>query len=370
MKTRQTGILVWTVAAGIVAGSLAAAPDASAQARGAQKKKSAAAEATAGAGTPSKDQLALAKKHYADGDAKFKAADYAGALVDFQAADQIKGTPQTARFIGLCQDNLGHYPEALDAYARFLANVPPKMAAQGDEITARVNAIKQMPAKVHVSSDPSMVQFSVDGKPQATPTPADLELPAGHHTLHFAADGHDPVDRDVDLAFASKQEVSVTLPASAAPPPVPVAEVPAPAAAPPPEPTPADSAPPPSHSNVAAWITGGAAVVAVGIGTGFGIATLNDKSNYNANPTTATADSGENHALIADMAFGVAVTLGVTSVVLFLSHDDSSGAAKPAPTAKADPKKNEAGAKHSGVSITPAPYVTAHGAGAGALVRF
>ena len=68
----------------------------------------------------------------------------------------------------------------------------------------------------------------------------------------------------------------------------------------------------------------------MGIGTAFGVMALNDKSNFNTTPTTATADNGENHALIADMAFGVALTLGVTSAVLFLSKDDSGpAAAKP-----------------------------------------
>ena len=40
----------------------------------------------------------------------------------------------------------------------------------------------------------------------------------------------------------------------------------------------------------------------------------------------AAADDTERNALIADMAFGVAITLGVTGVVL-LTSDDSAAAA-------------------------------------------
>src|SRR5690242_6463930 len=40
------------------------------------------------------------KKSYGDGEKKFKAGDYAGALVDFQAADSVKATPHAARYIG------------------------------------------------------------------------------------------------------------------------------------------------------------------------------------------------------------------------------------------------------------------------------
>ena len=123
----------------------------------------------------------------------------------------------------------------------------------------------------------------------------------------------------VDVEFASTQTISATLDAEAAapppppPPPAPVAAAAAPAAAPPPPP------PPEPRSKVPAFITGGLAVIAAGVGTVFGVLALNDKSNFDKNPTTSTADNGDTHALIADMAFGVALTFGVTSAVLFLT---------------------------------------------------
>jgi hypothetical protein len=362
---KTLGAIRATWAACAILGSLALAPAAHAAKPG--DAKAGAAASAAGDKPLDKKQLAEAKKHYGDGVAKFKAGDYSGALVEFQAADAVKQTPQAARQIALCLDNLGRFPEAVDAFNRFLANPPAKMAAEADAAKARVAAIQQLPGKLHVTSDPSTISFSVDGKPQAMPTPSDVEVTPGHHTLHFTAAGHDAVDKDVDVTFASKQDLSVVLPVSAAPPPPPpVAVVEPPPAAPAPEPAPTPT-PAPSHSNTAAWITGGAAVVAVGIGTVFGVMALNDHSNFVSNPTTATADNGENHALIADMSFGVAVTLGVTSVVLFLSHDDAAPPAAATSLVTAKPKRSEA--KRS-FSIVPTPIVTAHGGGAGALIRF
>jgi hypothetical protein len=90
---------------------------------------------------------------------------------------------------------------------------------------------------------------------------------------------------------------------------------------------------------------------------------LQDKSDFDKAPTSSKADDGENHALIADMAFGVAVTLGVTSAVLFFSGGSSGGsanAAAPPTVAKKAPAKN----------FSVAPIVTPHGGGAGAMVRF
>jgi hypothetical protein len=99
----------------------------------------------------------------------------------------------------------------------------------------------------------------------------------------------------------------------------------------------------------------------VGVGTGFGIAALAKKSDFDKNPTADTADTGENFALVADMAFGVAITLGVTSAVLFLTKDDD---AQPAKSASAVP------AKKKPLKIIPTPFIVPNGGGAGAFLRF
>ena len=320
-----------------------------------------AAGASAPKGAGAKPGINDAKTHYLAGEAKFKSADYAGALTDFQAADAIKATPHAARFIGLCQDKLGHYPEALAAYDRFLADVPPKLAKEGEEIKAREAEIKALPGKVHAESTPAGAAVLLDGKHVggASGTPTDFDAPPGHHTLHFSADGRVAVDKDIDVSFASKQDVNVTLEPAPAPVAVvtpPVADVAAvPVAPPPPEP----------RSKLPAYVTGGLAIVAAGIGTAFGVVALGDKSDFDKNPTTGKADDGENHALIADMAFGVAITLGVTSAVLFLTKDEA-----PAPAAAKNGHTNRAAAKPYKVTVTPSPIVTPHGGGAGALVRF
>src|ERR1700689_4323598 len=62
----------------------------------------------------SKADLAAAKKHYGEGDRKYKAGDYAGAEAEFKAANDIKAAPQTERFIGLCEDHQGHLQVAVE----------------------------------------------------------------------------------------------------------------------------------------------------------------------------------------------------------------------------------------------------------------
>jgi len=325
-----------------------------------------AAAPKAGHATPdAKPDLTAAKKHYSQGDKLFKAGDFAGALPEFQAANDIKATPQVERFIGMCEDNLGHYHAALDWYAKFLDHVPEKLASQGDELKKRVAEIKALPGKVHVESTPPGAMVAIDDKPAGAPTPADLDVPPGSHVLKFTAPGHAATTKTVDVMFASAQTVTADLPVEAPPPPAPVAAAPpTPAPVPPPGPPPP---PPEPHSKVPAIITGGLAIAAAGVGTVFGALALNDQSNFNKNPTTSTADSGDTHALICDMAFGVAITFGVTSLVLFLTGDDAPAsatatntAAKPPPAPKDPPA----------VTVAATPIVGPHTGGAGFVVRF
>ena len=313
----------------------------------------------------SKADIAAAKKHYGDGETKYRAGDFAGAEAEFKAANDIKAAPQTQRYIGLCEDGLGHFQLAADWYDKFLAHVPAKMATQGDEITKRDGEIKALPGKLHIDSNPPGATITIDDKLQPMPTPADVELPPGSHAVKLTAVGRLPTQKAVEVGFGSTQTVSADLeaqpsPALVPPPPVPAVEPPPSSSAL----TPAPPPPPEPRSKLPAYVTGGLAVVAAGVGTVFGIMTLSDKSNYDKAPSSSTADNGDTHALICDMSFGVALTFGVTSAVLFLTKDE------PPPAAAAVATPRTAKAEKSRITVTPTPMVSAHSGGAGVLVRF
>jgi hypothetical protein len=99
--------------------------------------------------------------------------------------------------------------------------------------------------------------------------------------------------------------------------------------------------------------TGGAIV-----GTIFGVQALQSKSDFDSHPTTKSADDTERNALIADMAFGVAVTLGVTGIVLLTSSDDTD--APKAATLHLPPKP----------TFRVLPYVGRESGGAAARLTF
>jgi hypothetical protein len=310
----------------------------------------------AGAGNSAADKAA-AKKHYGSGKDKYDKHDYVGAETEFKAANDIKSTPQAERYIGLCEDGQGHFKDAADWYDKFLSHVPDSMGTEGDEIKKRDGEIKALPGKVHIDSTPPGATVAVDGKPLPSPTPTDADLTPGPHTLKLTADGRLPMEKPIDVAFASTQTVTAEL-VAAPPPAAPVTPPPpvetAPPVTPPPAPVPAEP-----RSMVPAYVTGGLAIVAAGVGTVFGIIALGDKSDFDNNPTSQKADDGDTHALIADMAFGVALTFGVTSAVLFLTKDE------PAATSSAHVKK-----KTNAMTVTPIPVVGPHSGGAGFALRF
>lgn len=320
--------------------------------------KAPAAPAAAGAPKPGD-----AKALFTSGEKKFKSNDFAGALADFEASQTAKADPATQRYIAMSHDNLQHYTEAVAAYEKFISDNPPKMQAEVEEAKKRVEAIKAMPGKVKVETTPPGASIVIDTAqtPYEKVTPVEIELAPGKHTLLIGAEGYENTTKEIEVGYASKQEVSAELAKKEPPPPPPppvVAEQPA-APAPPPPP------PPEPRSKVPAYVTGAVAIVAAGVGTGFGIKALQQSSDFEKNPTTKKADDGENNALVADMMFGIAITFGVTSAVLFLSNDSPSTAKAAAPKTAAAPKP-----KKKNVTVLPAPYVSPTGGGIGTVIKF
>lgn len=312
------------------------------------------ANATAApAAAPSDATKKAARAAYSDGQRAFEAADYAAATTHFSKANELIPSPHAQYWIALAYDKQGKVAEAYSAYAAFFAY--PNHVALGDDkvktAQARFNELAAIPANVRVTTDPPDASLSVDGSAQIGVSPFALKLTAGKHQLKASAKGHQDQTREVEVQPAQSVEQSFAL----APNPV-VAAAPAPKPAAKPEP----AAPPEvikERNKVPAYVTLGVAGAAAIAGTIFGIQALGAKSDFDKNPTEKNADSVERNGLIADMAFGVAITLGITGVVLLTSGDEPSEAAHaPAPRKTA--------------RLVVAPYASPKGGGAAAQLTF
>jgi hypothetical protein len=295
-----------------------------------------------------------ARKKYAEGEAKFAAGDYEAAFQAYKAANEAVPASQALYKMAVSLDKLDKAPEALTAYQAFLgSNPPPAMDPKVADAKDRVAELKKkIPVPFKVTSEPPGGSVYLDGAVQMGTTPVDLKAPAGHHKVRVTSPGYEPFEKEVELeADAPEQTIDAALQKS-----IPIAEAPPPPPpAPEPKPTRAPEPLPEKRSNVAAYVVLGVAGAGAIVGGIFGVKALQEKKDFdNGEKTTDTADSVEKNALIADMALGAALTLGVTGTVLLLTNSSSDSAKASAPRA----------------AFQFTPVLTPQRAGAYATVRF
>jgi hypothetical protein len=293
---------------------------------------------------PTAAQQKKAREALNDAETKFNAGDFAGALERYRASNELVPSPQNQYKIALSLDKQGKNAEAVEAYKAFLATpqLPEAVAEQKKLAEGRLAELSE--GTVKVTSAPPGATITVDGAPQAAPTPTTIKLKPGKHTVVIAANGFEPITNEIDVPpGGGAAEMAVDL--KPVPPPAPAAP---PAAASNVNAT----EPEPPRSKLPAYVTLGLAGAGLVVGGIFGAQALSNKSTFNDNPTTDNADRAERNALIADMAFGVALTLGVTGAVLLFAAPD-----KPAPAAKS-------------ARLRLLPVVTPQTQGAAATFRF
>jgi tetratricopeptide (TPR) repeat protein len=116
----------------------------------------------------------VARKHFEAGRVYYDANEYNKALDEFEKAKRVKPHPALDYNIGRCLDRLERYPEAIDAYQRYLASKPGDAA----EITERVRMLKERLATQPppVARPPEPPKTNSDGLLTETP-PSLLEPP-------------------------------------------------------------------------------------------------------------------------------------------------------------------------------------------------
>ena len=279
------------------------------------------------AAAPNKKTKDAARKAYGEGEKAFAAGDFTAAYAGYTKANELIPSAHAAYWSAKSLDQGGKSEDAIKGYEALLADTGSSKIGDDklSDAHTRLAALKAAQVgEVTIASAAPGAVLMVDGAPQAGPLPVVLKLSPGPHKLVLTAEGYDAKELELQVQGGSKVDQNVELMQHVAPPPPP--PVPEIAPAPPPPP------PPEKHSKVPAYVTLGIATGGAIVGTIFGVQALQAKSDYDSNPSTKHADDTERNALIADMAFGVAVTLGVTGIVLLTSSDEP--AAEPAKAAK------------------------------------
>lgn len=337
----------------------AAAPPADTQSEAAPAAEGEAAETTeapAAPAPPTDEEREAARLSFEAGTAAFGEGDYATAEAEFRKAYEAIPSPHAEYWIAVSLDKAD--PEAKDAkkiataYETFLSN--PGAGHVGAEKVAESKARldelrKGLPATVTIVSVPEGAAVTINGEAKEGVTPLTVELPAGTYKVGLTLEGHDDTEIDVVAEGGLALEQQVTL-----------NETPAPVVAAAPVAAPAAATEPVEKNYVPAYVTLGIGGAGLITGTIFGIMALNSKSKFNDDPTNENADAAERNALIADMSFGVALTLGITGIVLLTADEEEAPAAETASLLR----KPQSG------DLVVAPYASRTGGGAAARLTF
>jgi hypothetical protein len=304
-------------------------------------KKPAEAKATDAKKPPDAKTREAARKAYGAGEKAFGEGKYAAAHDNFVKADALIPAPHAKYWIAKSLDKQDKTEDGIAAYETFLGD--SDAAKVGDEklldARTRLDELKaRLVATVSVVTTPPGSTVNVDGTPEAGVTPLTLKLSPGPHKITLTQAGFDAKEVDIEAKAGDKSEQKIELVATK-PPPIVATIVPVAETQPPPPPPP----PAEKRSMVPAYVTLGIAGAGAVVGTIFGIKALSSKSDFDDNPTTENADDTERNALIADMAFGVAITLGVTGVVLLTTGDDEAAAKEAAKAKTKSPYKLDFG---------------------------
>lgn len=299
-----------------------------------------------------------AKKAWDEGKKAYGDGAYSTAADAYKRANDTIPSPHAQYWYAMALDKSDPADEKLAdkimAFETFLADPGAEKVGEGvvPAAQARLAELKaKAPATVNLSWTPEAAQITVDGAPQEGNPPLAITLPPGTHKITVAAEGF--VAKDLEVTVAGSQVLEQAVALEPVPPPPPPAAEPVTEAPPPPPPP-----PPEEPSKVPAYVTLGIAGAGLVVGSVFGVMALDKKSEFDDAPNADTADQVERNALIADMSFGVAITLGVTGIVLLTSNETTDETARRAARAEQAHR------------LQLAPYASRKGGGAVARIRF
>lgn len=323
---------------------------------------------------PTDAQRARAREHYGEGQAHFDAGRFEDARAAFEAAYREVPNPVVLLGVASAEERLGRLLDAARTLRRYLrerVDAPDREAiaeriATLDPSGATAEEASPAPSSIRVTSSPEGAEIALDGQATGRVTPTELTVAPGEHTITLTLDGHESISETIVIVSGETSEWAPTLtptpamPSEDAPTDAPADAFGERADGATAEAAEDDAPVAPSagtEPSTGVWVTTGIAGVGLVTGTVFGFLALSAQSDFDVSPTTDAADRGETFALVADLAFGVAIAAGITAIVLYATD----GAEPPAETTAG---------REGGVRVSVAPWGGPSGGGAAMALQF
>lgn len=158
-------------------------------------------------------ELVAARALFTEGVELEKKKDYGGALEKFRKVASIKSTAIVRYHEGFCAEKLGHWIEALDAYAKAVIDGQgdPKQKDAVDAAKKAENALRPRVPKIHTKvtgSQKGKYEIRIDGTPVSaalidTAVPVDV----GKHVVELSGDNIISDSQEVTVAEKETRDV-------------------------------------------------------------------------------------------------------------------------------------------------------------------
>jgi hypothetical protein len=153
------------------------------------------------------EATAEARRHFKLGIRLYQDTNYAGALVEFEAAYAAKPGPGSLQNVALCQKALFRYREAAETLTQLLARHDAELS-DGEKKAVRetITELGALVGSIAVNVEPPDAKVTLDGR--VLPTSelrAGVEVNVGEHTVVADAPGFARVVRVVSVASGQKQ---------------------------------------------------------------------------------------------------------------------------------------------------------------------
>jgi hypothetical protein len=302
---------------------------------------------------PSSSEVNAARETYREGVALESAGNWAGALAKFQSVASVKSTPRVRFHIGLCQENLGRWNEALGAYKMAIAEANAEHAR--DVVKEAEAAKAKLEGKIprltlRRSPGAEGAGLSLDGVELGSATiGVEMPIDPGNHSLVVRMAGREVQRITVEIGEGEHKTFDVQPPAASGPSTQPTvsASTVAPIVSAEPE-----QGQPARSSTLLPWIVTGLGAASLATSGVFyllrsgAVSDLENRCGASLQCTESDRslyDRGRTYTLVANVTLGVGIVgLGVGTVLL-LASSGAKAKQEPRvshPSARFDPTMN------------------------------
>lgn len=153
-----------------------------------------------------------AKRRFAAGSEHYLAGRYAEACLEFEAARRIKPLADFDYNLGRCYDRQEKYPEAIEAYGRFIGGAKPS-DVDLQEAHTRVKILGERVSTLFVVGAPAGATVEIESLTisKSGTLPFKAVVLSGDYTIHVKRHGFVPYHEVVSLAGGRERKLEVEL---------------------------------------------------------------------------------------------------------------------------------------------------------------